>query len=394
MKIGILCGYRFPEGMAPTNRIIAYSKGLIENGANLLVVVFRPTEYELLNFPTYGKIQTLPYIYPFKRKWSKSSILRWIWDRPISYLKTINYIVIENRKEKFDFLFLSFDAIQNLIFFSVILKKLKIKTVFIGDEYPIPIRHFLKDSLPLWKVISYKVVFRFIDAKVLMTQNLSNFFNKIRVTPTYILSSITDVSRFAEIKLDHKFNQRKYLCYMGNMELAKDNVDLIINAFKLISDRFSDIDLLLFGSPSFSDYQRLKLTIYNLKLENRVKLMGRVNYNVVPEVLSNAYILVSSQPKTLRASGGFPTKLGEYLSTGVPTILTNVGEISHYITHGEHAWLTKPEDIDDYALKLSFIIENYDLAKEVAEKGRLLVYENFSPKTSTKGLFEFLSQLP
>ena len=31
-KVGILCTYSFPEGMAPTTRIRAYGKGLVDNG--------------------------------------------------------------------------------------------------------------------------------------------------------------------------------------------------------------------------------------------------------------------------------------------------------------------------------------------------------------------------
>ena len=38
--IGILCGYPFPEGMAATNRILAYSKGLNESGIEIDIFIF------------------------------------------------------------------------------------------------------------------------------------------------------------------------------------------------------------------------------------------------------------------------------------------------------------------------------------------------------------------
>ena len=44
--IGILCYYTFPEGMAPTTRIIAYSKGLCANGADVDVYSFAFIEKE------------------------------------------------------------------------------------------------------------------------------------------------------------------------------------------------------------------------------------------------------------------------------------------------------------------------------------------------------------
>ena len=41
-KILILCNYPFPEGMAATNRIFAYSKGLNQNGIKTEVLTISP----------------------------------------------------------------------------------------------------------------------------------------------------------------------------------------------------------------------------------------------------------------------------------------------------------------------------------------------------------------
>ena len=40
-KIGILTFWEFPEGLAPTTRILAYSKGLIENQIDVEIFSFR-----------------------------------------------------------------------------------------------------------------------------------------------------------------------------------------------------------------------------------------------------------------------------------------------------------------------------------------------------------------
>jgi glycosyltransferase involved in cell wall biosynthesis len=391
MKIGILCGYRFPEGMAATSRIIAYSKGLIDNGIDVEVILFRPTEYDKLDFPRVGKIDKLKYRYPYKRKWSSISLLRWFWDRPISYLKTTFYIFRSNREEKTDFIFLSFDSIQNLIFFSIILRLIKIKPIFIGDEYPIPIRHFLKVKIPWWKSLAYRIALRFLSAKILMTENLGQYYNNIFKTPTYILTSITDISRFLETKIST--DNKKYLCYMGNMELTKDNVDLIIRAFFLIHNKYPYIDLHLYGTPQKKDRIFLEQLVAELKLDHKIKFMGRADYNNVPIILSNAHILLSSQPQTIRASGGFPTKLGEYLVSGVPSLMTDVGEISNFITHKVHAFLATPENVEDYGNQISFIMDNYTVALDIASNGQKYVTNNFSPKEVVKELIVFLKNL-
>ena len=97
---------------------------------------------------------------------------------------------------------------------------------------------------------------------------------------------------------------------MGNMMLAKDNVDNIIRAFKRVCDDFSDVDLYLYGTPNDKDKSVVEGVIAELGLGNRVFIKGRIDYNLVPQTLANAEILVTSQPVTKRAAGGFPNEIG------------------------------------------------------------------------------------
>ena len=87
------------------------------------------------------------------------------------------------------------------------------------------------------------------------------------------------------------------------MMLAKDNVDNIIRAFKRVCDDFSDVDLYLYGTPNDKDKSIVEGVIAELGLGNRVFIKGRIDYNLVPQTLANAEILVTSQPVTKRAAG-------------------------------------------------------------------------------------------
>ena len=72
---------------------------------------------------------------------------------------------------------------------------------------------------------------------------------------------------------------------MGNMMLAKDNVDNIIRAFKRVCDDFSDVDLYLYGTPNDKDKSVVEGVIAELGLGNRVFIKGRIDYNLVPQTL-------------------------------------------------------------------------------------------------------------
>ena len=49
-------------------------------------------------------------------------------------------------------------------------------------------------------------------------------------------------------------------------------------------------------------------------------------------------MLVLARPDNIQAKGGFPTKLGEYLATGNPVVVTKVGEIPNYLIDGVNAF--------------------------------------------------------
>ena len=82
-KIGILCTYSFPEGMAPTIRILSYGQGLVDNGCKVEVVVFQPKVGNDI-YPLSGYVGGIKYTYAHKRDKSKSKLYKLFVDRPKS----------------------------------------------------------------------------------------------------------------------------------------------------------------------------------------------------------------------------------------------------------------------------------------------------------------------
>lgn len=391
-KIGILAPYAFPEGMAPTTRIIAYGYGLVQNGIDVEVIINSVYFSEDIQH-CEGVIKGLNYRYPYlyNKKRYHSKLYRICYANWALLWNCIKSIIKSNNAEAFDYVLLSFDSPRELIFYSFVLKLFGIKTVFIGDEFPEEIRQ-LNSDVSLHTIRLFKIAYHFISARILMTKNLCEFYNKkVCDKPSYILSSIIDTSRFDNLQIMN--NNRDYLCYMGNMMLAKDNVDNIVRAYGLIKDKYPNIDLWLFGTPSASDYELISNLIDELGLKERVILKGRASYNDVPNILAHAKILVTSQPKTKRAEGGFPTKMCEYMMTGVPALLTDVGEITQYVTNDENVYIVEPCNHKAYADKIDFILSNYDTAIIVAKRARQFVEYNYGSKYATKGLVEFLNKL-
>lgn len=386
-KIGILCQYSFPVGMAAATRIISYSKGLIQNGAEVEVYSFiwRGDDSDE---PLEGTIDGMKYVIPCKFHTKKGKLYHFLIDRPNIYGGTIRRIKESNKEKPFDCMLISFDGFHNYRYFLPKIAAMKIPMVHIADEYPQPIR-MLKKKISLWYKIRLKFYHRYFSKRIMMTKALENYYNKeISYKPTYILNSVLDETRFIGVKRQPV--DRNYLCYMGNMQLKKDNVDNIIKAFSLIAQDYPQYDLFLYGTPFHDDRVIIENCIKQNRMSDRVFIKGRVDYSKVPQILANATILVTSQPNTKRAEGGFPTKMGEYMMTHVPMLVTDVGEISCYVQDGVNTFMVPPDNPQEYANKLSFVLSHPNEAAHVAENAYDYAIKHFSAIEATKGLMSFL----
>lgn len=395
-KIGIISIYAMPIGLAATNRILAYSKSLAMLNNEVDIICISPTDIKS-KYLSEGYIDSIHYIYPAGREKARYKILRFIsiysgYRYIHSLFCSISYIIKGHRQNRFDYLLISNDSIIYLYVYAILSKILKIKSVFIFDEYPIPIRHKLKEKIPQWKTNLYKTVLRHINGYISISEKLENFYCGIIKKQTLVLPIIIDTDRFKSLSVS-KSSIKQNLCYMGNMELSKDNIDIIIKAFASICHKYPNLQFNLYGSPNIGDYNSLVNLITSLNVQDRVIFNGRVSSNDVPRILMNSTILVSSQPQTRRAAGGFPTKLGEYLCSGVPTILTDVGENARYVTNNQHCYFVKPNNINEYADKIDYILSHYEDACRVALQGKEYIQKKYSVESTGEKMINFFNTL-
>lgn len=390
MKIGVLCSYKFPEGMAPSIRILSYCRGLVENGVNVEIHSFAPV-IQGSNQPLNGTIDGVKYQLSTYRKNDANTLIGTVehqWRKIIC----LSNVIKSHRQQKIDYLFLSFDKLSLLFFFAPILYIFGIKLLFIGDEFPEPIRK-LRSSVPKSQLLLYRIIHKLLCGRILMTNELKKFYDEqVCPKPTFILCSVVKTSRFTNV-VKSDYIDRPYLCYMGNMMIAKDNIDNIIDAFSIVSEKFPQYELRLYGTPNKDDLAFVQKCIEKHGLSDRVKIMGRVDFGEVPQILCDATILLTSQPITKRAAGGFPTKLAEYMLSHTPAIVTNVGEIHNYVKDGEQVYMVPPCNPIKYAEKIEYILTHPKESRAVSDNAYQLAMTEFNAKVATQGLVEFLKRI-
>lgn len=308
----------------------------------------------------------------------------------IKYFLKISYLLLS---VDLDTVLIFYGHFPGLSFFRFLRKK---KTTIIAErnEYP---KHILFKQ-PTDKNQSFKRSenycknLNFFDGFITCTENLKSFYEPyFSGNPNFlIIPSVVDCEKFYKPSSLVKDN---LITYCGDWGNNKDGVPILVNAFYLFSLKNKDFKLkLIGGSSKIEDEIGIIKLIKDLNLESRVILTGKVDYSMIPMLLNESKILALSRPANLQAEGGFPSKLTEYLATGIPTLMTRVGEIDKYFSDSINIYLSKPDSAVEFSNKLSFIVENYNEALLVAENGRKKNKE-FDYKNQSRILLDFIVTL-
>lgn len=393
LKIRILTTEPFPIGLAASNRIGTYAKGLSELGCEVIVSVMGPTELpaQIFNKKKSGSINNFRFEYYGRKTFLSNNIFRRKMDIFISNWDMCLSIIKEKKEDKTDAIiyYSSSTSRAILIFFISRIKKI----LFLKEESELP---FIYEHNKKFysRILFRKLHYNLFDGYFFMTRKIIEYFTlekKIR-KPFLHVPMTVEYERFQNIK--KKQVDSPYIAYCGTLNNDKDGVNILIEAFKRIAPSFPQLHLYLIGgAASVEEEKNYKEKVNESQLNDRVKFTGRISKEEIPDFLCNAEILLLPRPESKQAEGGFPTKLGEYLATGNPVIATSVGEIPFYLTDQENVFLAKPGSIESLTQKINEVFDDRSKSISIAKKGQIIVQEHFNYKMQTKNIYSFIDNL-
>ena len=394
INIAALFENAFPIGFAEANRLLSLAKGLKELGQDIKVYCIRPADRypEINNKEVKGMADGVEYIYPANTTiWPASKFRRvLIYIKGIIY--TWKYLKYENKKNKIDIILsYSYSITINNIFwwFS---KLHKIKFIYLVDEYPYSVLYPAKYGL-LYKWYELNLFYRLFDSILVMTTPLKEFYamRKKKSANIELIPMTVQPERFENILVETIF-QSPFFAYAGYLGDNKDGVDILIKAFGLVAKEYSDVLLVLIGYSNNKDHHDnlIRLTKeYNIV--NQVVFTGRIHRDEIPRYFCNAIGLLLARPDNIQAKGGFPTKLGEYLATGKPVVITKVGEIPNYLKDNYNAFLAEPDSAESFASKMIELLRDKDNAYKIGINGKKLTKEVFNYKVQANHILEIFN---
>jgi glycosyltransferase involved in cell wall biosynthesis len=392
MKIIFLRAYDFPLGGAPQNRMLGICRGLVEQGHEVEVHQYAPAKLDLPQNLLKSQVYKSVQIYNHAWRWSPvKSKINQFYGLTGGMIKTIRAILKSNKTRQVDYLFINSEKNFYVLPFFILAKLLGVKLGRDLNEYPRIVLYPEKFN-NFSRKYKQKTNYRWFDVFFVMTKQLEKYYKPFGKKKSRFLHlpMTVDFDRFPFPVKNPE--QSHFITYCGDLSQSKDGTLNLIQSFALIKDEYPNLTLKLVGENKDSSYMKqLRQLISELSIEDRVVLTGFIHPEEIPDTLYQSRLLVLSRPDNIQARGGFPTKLGEYLATGVPVTVSSVGELPDYLEDEKNAFLAKPDDIVGFANAMKRALSDKELSVAVGLAGRDTALKYFSHSAQGHSVSEFLS---
>jgi glycosyltransferase involved in cell wall biosynthesis len=186
----------------------------------------------------------------------------------------------------------------------------------------------------------------------------------------------------------------KTLLHVGILSEGR-GAGTMIEAMKQVVQRVPGTRLLLVGSFNCpADEIEIRKLIADYSLEDAVVLVGWVPFSDLPEWFVQADVgLVPWQTKKKFPPRIIPTKMFEYMSFGIPIVVSNRLAIRRFMDGLDCGLLVEPGDVQGFAEAIEYLLSHPAEAKDMGERGRRAVEETYHWDTEGEKLVTLYRQL-
>ena len=361
----------YKPNRAETNRLLSILRRFDERGIKVCVVFFQSDD---ILSECDENFKNVSFYYYWKKFRSRIEVIN-------KFLVAFYVFQFRNSLKAGDIVFL--DAMDNYVKWFV--SKDDIKVYHQTTEYPgLALEEPSFRKLRAAEYRKYLKAVPKLDGIFVISTALKQFFVEHGVPKQRIaiINMTVDSNRFEGLQ---KQQSEKYIAYCGDVSSIKDGVDTLIKAFKKVVDQYKEsVKLYIIGPrPKRDDAGLFYKLIEDSHLEGKVVMTGLKPASEVPQILKNAEVLALARPDNIQAHYGFATKIGEYLLTKNPVVVTTVGDFPLFLEDKVSALLSEPDNADAFADKLLWALNHKEEAKRIGEAGAEIALRNFNYQIET-----------
>lgn len=181
--------------------------------------------------------------------------------------------------------------------------------------------------------------------KIVISSMLDNYYPE---SNNLLLPPLCDLS---ELKWNQTVEDERItsfegitMIYAGN-PAKKDCLHTVINAVNGLAAEGAPIRFLILGTTREAYWRNYHNLIGGSQLHSNIIFLGRVSQELIPAYYKKADFMVLLREPTRKSNAGFPTKVAESMTAGVPVICNETSDLASYVHDGENGFI-----VDGYSL--------------------------------------------
>ena len=256
------------------------------------------------------------------------------------------------------------------LFFKLNFPKIKfLLTLQEGD----PFEYIKQRAGIIWPFVKpfFKKIFTKANYIQCISNYLANWAKEMRAScPIEVIPNGVDIERYKKQETRNKNNSETVLITTSRL-VPKNGIEDLIDATKILIDEGYKIKTLILGEGPA--HKNLKSQISNLKIEEKVSLLGYIDQKEIPSYLATADIFVRAS-----LSEGLGNSFLEAMAAGLPVIGTPVGGIPDFLIDKQTGLFCKPRNPQSIAEQVKILTKDENLKNKIANNGEKLVFEKYN----------------
>lgn len=209
--------------------------------------------------------------------------------------------------------------------------------------------------------------------------------NKIKIISVPIdLEKFTtfNKARIDELKQKYHF---KNILWDGRLE-AEKNLGWFLEVFKWVKKEYNNVNFIMIGNGSLR--KRLENKAQELKLKDSVHFIGQVDHSDLTNYyhISNIYVF----PSLAESFGKVLVQAG---AAGLPSVASATTGAQEIIQDNQTGFIVPINNKEKTIEKIMTLLKNEKLAKQMGEKAKQYVQENFDGEVNTQKIIQLWQEL-
>lgn len=377
----------FPYGMATTQKLMMMGKSVMECGYDFTVISNTFIKKEKINekLTKRGKIEGVTFFTTSPYVFSPRSLVEKLYGKVAGLINEFFYVIRMRRRNELKAIFIYSMSFWYAIFWSFFSKIIKVPVYLVYFE----LRSTCSNRKGVFNNFNDnafdKYAIKYVDGIITISDNLISHIQRNAPKVKYI--KVPPLVDFDIFKVERSQSPKDYFLFCGSLAYV-EVVEFIIESYKRIKVPHNTQLYLVVNGPA-AILEKIKTKLSEEQLDARVKVFNGLSYTELVKLYVNAKALLIPLRDSPQDISRFPQKVAEYCAASRPIISTNLGEMRNYFD-ASSAVLVEKYDVDEFAGKMQFVIENGERCEAIALNGYATGKKHFDYRSYARVFNDFL----